>query len=96
MSGVVFPTQAETLEFVRQRWPNRVEPIWRATKCAEEVGEVLATLNKPWLTFEDTEKETAQLHICTMALAESVGFDLRQAVVAEWRRAQERIWPDPF
>ncbi len=88
------PTQAETLEFVRQRWPNRVEPIWRASKCAEEAGECLGALNKPWLTVDDLEKETAQLAICVMALAESAGFDLRQAVADEWVRANERTWPD--
>lgn len=89
----LIPTQAETLEFVRQRWPSRIAPIWRAAKCAEEAGEVLGTLNKPWLTAEDLEHEAAQLAICVMALAESAGFDLRQAIADEWRRANERVWP---
>ena len=82
------------LEFVRQRWPSRVAPIWRAAKCAEEAGEVLGALNKPWLTAEDLEHEAAQLAICVMALAESAGFDLRQAIADEWRRANERVWPE--
>lgn len=87
------PTQAETLEFVRQRWPDKVDPIWRAAKCAEEAGECLGALNNPWLTVDDLEKETAQLAICVMALAESAGFDLRQAISDEWDRAKNRVWP---
>lgn len=95
MSDDGVPTQRETLDFVRERWPTRVEPIWRAAKCAEEAGECLGALNKPWLTVEDLKKETAQLAICVMALAESAGFDLRQAIADEWARAQLRSWPAP-
>ena len=47
------------------------------------------------VTNADLEKETAQLAICVMALAESAGFDLRQAVADEWKRANDRVWPAP-
>lgn len=86
------PTQAQTLEWVRERWPDRTDPMWRALKLGEEAGEVqgaVVKMGQGRKTLADLATETAQLVICAMALAESAGFDLTSAIAAEWeaRRA---------
>lgn len=86
-------TQADTLQFVVERWPERVAPEWRALKVSEEAGEVCGAMNKPWKGAKEVEIETAQLIICAMSLAEAVGFDLFKAVAEEWERAIVRVWP---
>lgn len=81
------PTQADVLAWVRRRWPDRDTPLWRAAKAAEEAGEVIGAVVKMAegrKTLADLAHETAQLVICAMALAESAGFELRQAVIEEW------------
>jgi NTP pyrophosphatase (non-canonical NTP hydrolase) len=88
------PTQAQTLDFVRGRWPDRLPPIWRAGKCAEELGECFDVLNKSWVDNDHLRTEIAQLTICVMSFAESVGFPLWVAVAEEWALANERSWPD--
>lgn len=85
----VSPTQAQTLEWVRERWPSRDTPMWRALKLGEEAGEVqgaVVKLSEGRKTLDDLAAETAQLVICAMALAESAGFDLQAEVRAEWER----------
>lgn len=85
-----FPSQTAVLAFIEQRWPELVTPIWRAAKLGEEVGEVLGAvikIDEGRKTLADLEMECAQVVLCTMALAESVGFDLWSAVEAEYERA---------
>ena len=91
------PTQADTLAWVRERWPDHATPIWRAAKLAEEAGEALGAVIKSQegvggKTTADIAQETAQVVICAMALAESVGFDLWAEVAAEYARCQVRTW----
>jgi NTP pyrophosphatase (non-canonical NTP hydrolase) len=85
------PTQAQVLEWARQRWPERSDPLWRALKLGEEAGEVQGAVVKMAegrKTLADLTTETAQLVICAMALAESAGFDLHSAITAEWERCR--------
>lgn len=84
-----FPTQADTLAWVAARWPDRTTPIWRAAKLCEEAGEVMGAVIKTdegRKTAADVAQETAQVVICAMALAESVGFDLFGEVAKEYQR----------
>lgn len=89
------PTQAQTLAWVRERWPDRTDPMWRALKLGEEAGEVqgaVVKMGEGRATLADLMTETAQLVICAMALAESAGFDLQLAIAAEWQRCGVRVW----
>lgn len=82
-------TQAQTLEWVSERWPDRTDSMWRALKLGEEAGEVQGAVIKMAegrKTLGDLAAETAQLVICAMALAESAGFDLQRSIAAEWAR----------
>lgn len=84
------PAQVTCLDWVRDKWPDRTTPIWRAAKLCEEAGEVIGAVIKTdegRKTIDDVKMETAQVVICALALAESVGFDLWQAVVDEYDRA---------
>lgn len=86
---LAMPTQAQTLEWMRRRWPERTDPIWRALKLGEEAGEVqgaVIKMDEGRKTLADLSTETAQLVICAMALAESAGFDLEAAIATEWAR----------
>ena len=88
-------TQAATLAWVAARWPWSTAPEWRAIKTGEEAGEVLGALIKyreGRKTVDDVAQETAQLVICAMAFAESVGFDLDAAIAAEWALCGTRTW----
>lgn len=90
------PTQADVLAWVADRWPNRTTPIWRAGKLSEEAGEVMGAVIKVdegRKTVEDIRMEAAQVVICAMGLAESVGFDLWQAVADEWKRSGDTRLP---
>lgn len=85
------PSQADVLQWARDRWPDRCTPIWRAAKLAEEAGEVMGAVIKsgedpPRKSEADIAQETAQLVICAMGLAESVGFDLFAEVAKEYER----------
>lgn len=88
-------TQADALRFVRDRWPHRLHPEARALKVGEECGEIQGAVTK-WLEGRDTvahiAQEAAQAVIVIMSLAESVGFDLADAVDAEWALVQNRIF----
>lgn len=89
------PTQAEVLAWVRERWPNHTTPVWRAMKLGEEAGEVLGAVVKESVglkTKSDIATETAQAVLCAMALAESVGFNLQQAIMVEWQDCATRVW----
>lgn len=91
------PTQAETLAWVRERWPDRCSPLHRVAKLCEEAGETIGAVIKMEdgsgrKTEADVAQETAQTVICAMALAESVGFDLWAEVAAEYARCQVRVW----
>lgn len=86
------PTQAQTLAWVAQRWPDRTGLIWRAGKLCEEAGEVMGAvikMDEGRKTLDDLRMETAQVVICAMALAEAAGFDLRNAVTDEYHRATD-------
>lgn len=88
---MTMPTQRQTLEWVAERWPDHCTPAWRAVKLAEEAGEVCGAVIKSSegvdrKTAEDVAQETAQLVICAMALAETVGFNLFAEVEKEYRR----------
>lgn len=90
-SGVVQVTQAQVLAWVEERWPDRTTPIWRAAKLCEEAGEVMGAVIKSGetparKTEADIAQETAQLVICAMGVAESVGFDLWAEVADEFTR----------
>lgn len=91
-------TQADALQFVRDRWPHRLRPEARALKLGEECGEVQGAVTK-WLEGRDTvahiAQETAQAIIVAMSLAESVGFDLAEAIDAEWALVQDRVFKQP-
>ena len=81
--GGAFPTQRQVFDWIRDRWPQQASPEWRALKLAEEAGEVAGAVVKREegrTTDADVRMETAQVVICAMALAESVGFDLWEAV----------------
>lgn len=85
------PTQADVFEWARDRWPDRVTPVWRALKLGEEAGEVqgaVVKMTEGRKSLDDLAQETAQLVICAMALAESAGFNLDAAVAAEWERCR--------
>lgn len=85
-----FPTQADTLAYVAERWPDRCTPIWRAAKLCEEAGEVMGAvikMDEGRKTLADLRQETAQVVICAMALAQSAGFDIREAVSDEYEHA---------
>jgi len=85
----MMPTQAQTLEWVRRQWPGHTDPRSRALKLGEEAGEVLGAvvkMDEGRKTLADLAMELAQLVICAMALAESAGIDLEQAIAAEWER----------
>lgn len=87
---IPFPTQKQTLDWVASKWADRTTPIWRAAKLCEEAGETIGAvikLDEGRKTLDDIKMETAQVVICAMALAESVGFDLWDAVVGEYLRA---------
>lgn len=91
------PTQTETLAWVRERWPDRCDPLHRAAKMVEEAGETIGAVIKvddgsARKTWGDVAQEAAQTVICAMALAESVGFDLWTEVAAEYARCQVRTW----
>lgn len=89
------PTQKQTLDWVRERFPTRCDPDSRALKLGEEAGEVQGAVIKMGegrKTLADLATETAQLVICAMALAESAGFDLNAAIEAEWERCGVRVW----
>ena len=91
------PAQEKALDFVRERWPTTVTPIWRAAKLAEEAGEVLGAVIKTeqgisGKTTVDVAMETAQVVICALALAEACGFDLVYEVWLEWDICRERTW----
>jgi NTP pyrophosphatase (non-canonical NTP hydrolase) len=92
------PTQQDTLDFVRSRWPDHVSPQARLNKLGEEYGEVVGAFVKMGdgtgrKTLADLAQETAQLVICAMALAEAAGFDLETEIEDEWWRAGNREWP---
>ncbi len=92
------PTQRQTLDFVKDRWPHMADPQSRLNKLGEEYGEVLGAFVKSLdgtgrKTVTDVAQETAQLVICAMALAESMGFDLEDEIADEWERCETRIWP---
>ena len=94
------PTQADVLAWTADRWPDHVTPTWRAMKLGEETGEVLGAVIKSsegvgGKSSDDIRVETAQVVICAMALAESVGFDIWRAVEAEWERCASREWSTP-
>jgi NTP pyrophosphatase (non-canonical NTP hydrolase) len=96
LEALEIPTQAQTLDWVKDLWPDKTDPSCRALKLGEEVGEVLGAVIKITegrKTLVDLATETAQLVICAMALAESAGFDLRSAIAAEWERCGTRTCP---
>jgi NTP pyrophosphatase (non-canonical NTP hydrolase) len=91
------PTQAETLTFVKERWPHMADAQSRLNKMGEEYGEIVGAFvkmrdNTGRKTLVDLAQETAQLAICVMAFAEANGFDLRREVAEEWERATHRQW----
>ena len=91
------PAQAKALDFVRERWPSTVDPIWRAAKLCEEAGEALGAVIKSeqgisGKTTVDVAIETAQVVICALGLAEACGFDLLSEVWREWDICHERTW----
>lgn len=90
------PTQVQVLAWVAERWPNYVSTVWRAMKTGEEAGEVLGAVIKADLGLKprsEIRKETAQLVVCAMGLAEAEGFDLWNAVADEWQDMATRVWP---
>lgn len=90
-----FPTQAQVLAWVAERWPDHTQPVWRAMKMGEEAGEVLGAVVKSELGLKPASQiavETAQTVLCAMSLAESVGFDLWEAIVADWETMKTRVW----
>lgn len=94
----VSPTQKMTLDFVRDRWPDKVDVQSRLNKLGEEYGEIVGAFVKMndgtgRKRLGDLAQETAQLTICAMALAEAAGFDLFYEVRAEWERCRTRVWP---
>ena len=89
------PTQAQTLEWVRERFPGRDDPERRALKLGEEAGEVLGAVIKIGegrKTKDDLARELAQVVICAMALAESAEINLDSAIRAEWFVCGVRRW----
>jgi NTP pyrophosphatase (non-canonical NTP hydrolase) len=89
------PSQADVLAWVATRWPHHATTERRALKFGEEAGEVLGAVIKESVgqkTKADIATEAAQAQLCLMALAESVGFDLRQAVLDEWQDCATRVW----
>jgi NTP pyrophosphatase (non-canonical NTP hydrolase) len=92
------PSQRQTLDFVKERWPHMADPQSRLNKLGEEYGEVVGAYVKVFdgtgrKTFADVAQETAQMVICAMALAESLCFDLEDEIADEWERATTRVWP---
>lgn len=90
--------QTAVLAWVRERWPDYCDPVWRAMKIGEEAGEVLGAVVKSQegvggKTIDDVAKETAQLVMCAYGLAEAAGFDLDEYLDAEWADMQTRVWP---
>lgn len=84
------PTQTDAYFFVHERWPWATDPKSRALKLGEEAGEVqgaVIKMSEGRKDLDDLRQETAQLVLCTMALAESCGFDLWEAVAEEYERA---------
>lgn len=95
MSASEIPTQAQVLAWVEDRWPNTVDPICRALKLGEEAGEVCGAVIKQAQgirTSSDVRQETAQVVMAALGLAESVGFDLWEAVADEWAEMATRTW----
>jgi NTP pyrophosphatase (non-canonical NTP hydrolase) len=95
---LIGPTQKDTLDFVRERWPHHVSPQARLNKLGEEYGEVVGAFVKMGdgtgrKTLADLAQETAQMVICAMALAEAAGFDLLVEIADEWERSCNRKWP---
>lgn len=91
-------SQDDALDFVRVRWPNKVDVQSRINKIVEECGEVMGAWVKMHdgtgrKTRGDLIQETAQLSICVKALAEAIGFDLGIEEEAEWKRCNQRVWP---
>lgn len=80
-----------------ERWPDYTTPVWRAIKAGEEAGEILGAVTKAELGLKPESEigvESAQTVLCIMSLAESVGFDLWEAVAADWETMKTRKW-DP-
>lgn len=89
------PRQAEVLAWVAARWPDYTSPVWRAMKAGEEAGEILGAVTKEELGLKPPGTiavESAQAVLCIMSLAESVGFDLWEAVAADWETMKTRTW----
>lgn len=85
-----YPSQRDAFEYVRERWPWATDAQSRALKLGEEAGEVQGAVIKMGegrKTIDDLRMELAQLVLCAMALAESAGFDLQEALGAEYQRA---------
>jgi NTP pyrophosphatase (non-canonical NTP hydrolase) len=94
----MLPTQKDTLDFVRERWPHLVDVQSRLNKLGEEYGEVVGAFVKMHdgtgrKSLADLAQETAQMVICAMALAEAAGFDLDEEIADEWVIANDRKWP---
>lgn len=86
---VGFPTQAQVLAWVAERWPDRTTTIWRAAKLCEESGEVMGAvikMDEGRKTVADLRQESAQALICILGVAESAGFDVFEAVAQEYHR----------
>lgn len=89
-AGQGLPTQRQVLDWVRRHYPSKADPEGRALKLGEEAGGVQGAVIKiaeGRKTIEDLRTELAQLALCTMGLAESVGVDLQAAVGSEWAGA---------
>jgi len=95
------PSQRDVYLWVDRRWPTNTSPLDRAAKLCEEAGETIGAVIK-WQTpgdgrktVDDIAQETAQVVICALGLAESVGFNLRWEVNAEWKRVQGKTSHGP-
>lgn len=89
---MAYPSQRDAFEYVRERWPWATDPQSRALKLGEEAGEVqgaVIKMSEGRKTLADLQMELAQLVLCAMALAESAGFDLQEALGREYERATE-------
>lgn len=80
------PNQHDALDWCEKKG-YRTDLYGRSAKLVEEAAEALAAVIKMEegrKTLTDLAQETAQTVICAMALAEAAGFDLNEAVQAEW------------
>lgn len=85
--------QQQVAVWQAETFPDHQHPLVKAGKVAEEAGEVVGAVIKVLdgrRRVEDVAAEAAEVVVCLLGLAESLGFDLDVAVQEQWATVRAR------